>query len=185
MKWSIGKYKTGRKYGFWDVSRDRKKAPITWADRFLELLALAFAVTLLVLTSVFYAQAPDIVPSHFNLKGEADGWSEKEVYWFISIVFLLIMIVCASAAYNRKMVNLPIRLKPEVFYRQIGLISRMCRVMTLGMGLIWLTVLLSMSSQQFGFPSIVCACMIGGSVALMLGCVLFYTLKIWWIGRNC
>jgi hypothetical protein len=57
--------------------------------------------------------------------------------------------------------------------------------MTLGMGLIWLAVLLAMSSEVLGFSSIACACMIGGSVALMLTVVLFYTLKIWWIGRNC
>lgn len=172
------------KYGFWDVSRDRKKAPITWADRLLELLALVFAVVLLVLTGVLYAQAPDTVPSHFNLKGEADGWSGKEVYWFMGIVFLLIMIVSASAAYNRKLVNLPIRLKEPVFYRQIGLIGRMCRVMTLCMGLIWLTILLSMSSSMLGISSTVCACMISGSTVLTFGVVFFYTLKIWWIGRN-
>jgi hypothetical protein len=103
----------------------------------------------------------------------------------MAVVFLLSMVLCATAAYNRNLVNLPIRLKEQVFYRQIGLIGRMCRVMTLAMGLIWLAVLLSMSSEVLGFSSIVCACIIGGSVALMLGVVLFYTLKIWWIGRNC
>ena len=173
------------KYGFWDVSRDRRKAPITKADRLLELLALVMVVVLLILTGVLYVQAPDIVPSHFNALGEADGWSDKKIYWVLPVIFIPGMALCALAAYNRNLVNLPVRLKEPVFYRQIGLVGRMCRVMTLGMGLIWLTVLLSMSSQQFGFPSIVCACMIGGSVALMLGSVLFYTLKIWWIGRNC
>lgn len=173
------------KYGFWDVSRDRRKAPITKADRLLELLGLVMAVVMLVLTGVFYAQAPDTVPSHFNVMGQADGWSGKEVYWFMAIVFLLIMVVSATAAYNRKLVNLPIRLKEAVFYRQIGLIGRMCRIMTLGMGMIWLTVLLSISSEMLGISPIACACMIGGSVVLMLSVVLFYTLKIWWIGRNC
>ena len=43
MKLSIGKYKMGRKYDFWDVSRDRKKKPITLSDRILELVALAMA----------------------------------------------------------------------------------------------------------------------------------------------
>lgn len=185
MNWYIGKYKSGRKYGFWDVSRDRKKAPITVADRVLEFVALAMAITLLVLTGVLYAQAPDTVPSHFNAAGEADDWSGKGIYWGMAAMFLLGMILCAVAAYNRNMVNLPIRLKEAVFYRQIGLIGRMCRIMTLCMGLIWLTVLLSMSSSILGISSVACACMIGGGVALMLVVVLFYTLKIWWIGRNC
>ena len=120
------------KYGFWDVSRDRRKAPITKSDRLLELLALVMGVVLLVLTGVFYVEAPETVPSHFNATGEADGWSGKYIYWVMAVVFLLSMVLCATAAYNRNLVNLPIRLKEPVFYRQIGLIGRMCRIMTLG-----------------------------------------------------
>ena len=90
-----------------------------------------------------------------------------------------------SAAYNRKLVNLPIRLKPTVFYRQIGLISRMCRIMTIAFGLIWLSVLLAMSADVIGLPEEIAVILIPVSEVLMLGVVLFYTLKIWWIGRTC
>lgn len=184
MKFSLGKYKMGRKYDFWDVSRDRKKKPITLSDRILELVALAMAVLLLILTGVLYSKAPDTVPSHFNLAMEADAWSGKGVYWVLAVIMLVGMAICASAAYNRKMVNLPIRLKPEVFYRQIGLISRMCRVMTLVFALIWLAVLLAMSASFIGLPADVTVVLIPVAVVLMLGVVLFYTLKIWWIGRS-
>ena len=172
------------KYQFWDVSRDRKKKPITLSDRLLELVAAAMAVCLLVLTGVLYSKAPDTVPSHFNFAGEIDGWSGKEVYWIMATVFLAMMIICASAAYNRKLVNLPIRLKEAVFYRQIGLISRMCRIMTLVSGVIWLSVLLAMSTDIVGLPLEVAVSFIPMAVVLMLGVVLFYTLKIWWIGRG-
>jgi len=96
----------------------------------------------------------------------------------------VMMAVCASAAYNRKLVNLPIRLKPAVFYRQIGLISRMCRIMTLVSGVLWLSVLLAMSADTVGLPLEVAVSFIPMAVVLMLGIVLFYTLKIWWIGRG-
>ena len=172
------------KYKFWDVSRDRKKKPITLSDRLLELVAAAMAVCLLVLTGVLYSKAPDTVPSHFNFAGEIDGWSGKEVYWIMAAVFVVMMVICASAAYNRKLVNLPIRLKPAVFYRQIGLISRMCRIMTIAFGLIWLAILLAMSASFIGLPADVAITFIPVSVTLMLGVVLFYTLKIWWIGRG-
>ena len=172
------------KYKFWDVSRDRKKKPITLSDRLLELVAAAMAVCLLVLTGVFYSKAPDTVPSHFNFAGEIDGWSGKGVYWIMAAVFLVMMAICSSAAYNRKLVNLPIRLKPAVFYRQIGLISRMCRIMTLASGVIWLSVLLAMSTDMVGLPLEVAVSFIPMAVMLMLGVVLFYTLKSWWIGRG-
>lgn len=172
------------KYKFWDVSRDRKKKPITLSDRLLELVAVAMAVCLLVLTGVFYSKAPDMVPSHFNATMEADAWSGKEVYWVLALIMLIGMAICASAAYNRKLVNLPVRLKPAVFYRQIGLIGRMCRIMTVAFGFIWLAVLLAMSASFIGLPEDVTVTFIPVSVALMIGVALFYTLKIWWIGRG-
>jgi uncharacterized membrane protein len=172
------------KYKFWDVSRDRKKKPITLSDRLLELVAAAMAVCMLVLTGVLYSKAPDTVPTHFNLAMEADGWGDKSFYWILAVIMLIGMAICASAAYNRKLVNLPIRLKPAVFYRQIGLISRMCRIMTLTFGLIWLAVLLSMSASFIGLPADATVIIIPLSTILMLGVVMFYTLKIWWIGRG-
>ena len=172
------------KYKFWDVSRDRKKKPITFFDRLLELVAAVMAVNLLVLTWILYNQAPDVVPSHFNFAMEADAWSGKGVYWVLAGVMLVGMAISASAAYNRKLVNLPVRLKEAVFYRQIGLISRMCRIMTLVFGLIWLTVLLAMSADFIGLPADVVTLIIPFSVLLMVGVVMYYTLKIWWIGRN-
>ena len=168
-----------------DVSRDRKNNPITVVDRILEIAAGMMAVGMLVLTSVLYVQAPDTVPSHFNVMGEANGWSDKSIYWIMAAVFVVSMIISASAAYNRKLVNLPVRLKEAVFYRQIGLIGRMCRILTLALGCIWLAVVLSMSSSFLGIPSWGCAVMFAVSLALILGTAFFYTLKIWWIGRNC
>ena len=182
MKLFVGK--NNEKYDFWDVSRDRKKKPITLSDRILELVAAAMAVLLLILTGVLYSKAPDTVPSHFNLAMEVDAWSGKGVYWVLAAIMLVGMIICASAAYNRKLVNLPIRLKEPVFYHQIGLIGRMCRIMTITFGLIWLAVLLAMSASFIGMPEDVSVALIPLSVMLMLGVVLFYTLKIWWIGRN-
>ena len=85
---------------------------------------------------------------------------------------------------DRKLVNLPVRLKEPVFYHQIGLISRMCRIMTITFGLIWLAVLLAMSASFIGLPEDVAVTFIPVSVALMIGVVLFYTFKIWWIGRG-
>ena len=77
MKLFVGK--NNEKYDFWDVSRDRKKKPITLSDRILELVAAAMAVLLLILTGVLYSKAPDTVPSHFNLAMEVDAWSRKGV----------------------------------------------------------------------------------------------------------
>ena len=94
------------KYKFWDVSRDRKKKPITLSDRILELVAAAMAVVMLVLTGVLYSKAPDTVPSHFNFAMEADSWSGKGIYWLLAVLMLVGMGICASAVYSLAMMTI-------------------------------------------------------------------------------
>ena len=60
----------------------------------------------------------------------------------------------------------------------------MCRIMTITFGFIWLAVLLAMSASFIGMSESVAVALIPLSVVLMLGVVMFYTLKIWWIGRG-
>ena len=50
--------------------------------------------------------------------------------------------------------------------------------------LIWLTILLAMSASFIGMSEEMAVTLIPLSVLLMVGVVVFYTLKIWWIGRG-
>ncbi len=172
------------RYSFGRESQECGKIPVTFQDRLLEVVAAVMAVAMLILTAVLYGKAPETVPCHFNFAGEADGWAGKGVYWFLAISMLIGMAICACAAYNHKLVNLPISLKPAVIELQRLLLSRMCRILTLVLSLIWLTVLLAMSASFIGMTTELAVTFVLSAVCLMLVVILFYTLRIWWVGRG-
>lgn len=57
----------------------------------IDYIIIASTATLILLSWIYagisYADLPEIVPSHFNHKGEADGFSEKYIVWVISAIF--------------------------------------------------------------------------------------------------
>ncbi len=172
------------RYSYGRESLGGEKIPVTVLDRLLEVIAAVVAVAMLVLTGVLYAKAPETVPCHFNYAGEVDGWAGKGIYWFLAISMLIGMLVCACAAYNHKLINLPIRLKSAVIERQRLLLSRMCRILTICFGLMWFAILLAFSVPFVELTHETAMLCVYTGVFLMLGIILFYVLRIWWVGRG-
>jgi Protein of unknown function (DUF1648). len=53
-----------------------------------ELILWLFNVIPYIYLSTIWNQLPDIVPTHFNLAGEADGWSSKQFLIFYPAVWV-------------------------------------------------------------------------------------------------
>lgn len=57
----------------------------------IDYLIVGSAVLLILVSWVYagieYSSLPDSIPSHFNHKGEADGFSDKSTLWFICGIF--------------------------------------------------------------------------------------------------
>ncbi len=159
------------------------KSPVPTVDRVLELVSLFMLIVLLVLTAVLYQQAPEQIPNRFGWDGDSVSWAGKEMYWYMSIFFVIMMLVASASAYDLRMVNLPVRLKEPVKELQMAQVSRMSRCLTICFGLMWLSYLLSASSL---FLNIVQLSAIYSKLTLflLLAVVVYYTWKIWWIGRK-
>lgn len=70
----------------------------------LSLLALAF----LVLYPAFcWNSMPDIIPTHYNIKGEADGWGSKGSIWLLPIIGCLLYLLLTFVSHNPSIWNLP------------------------------------------------------------------------------
>lgn len=57
--------------------RPKLKIELTTLDKITELVGWIFIIALWSMTIISYNQLPDIIPTHFNLKGEVDGYGEK------------------------------------------------------------------------------------------------------------
>lgn len=163
-----------------------KKEPvgaITGTDRALEGMALVLAVFLLVLSVVVYRESPGQVPVHFNMAGEINGWGDRNTIFVLAGLGIITMAVCNAAAYNYKMVNLPIRLKPQCLARQVTLIGRMCRILSIWCGWLFIDLLLLTASPLWNTRPL-CSVLLGLIMTGLLVTALVYTFLIYRVGRK-
>jgi uncharacterized membrane protein len=55
------------------------------------ILFTSVCIPVLYVISI-YSSLPATIPTHFNIKGEADGWGDKSSIWFITLLFPLISV---------------------------------------------------------------------------------------------
>ena len=157
---------------FLHFSKPQPSVPVTRGDRILELLALFLFVIIVVATILFYQSAPERIPIHFNLEGNADGWGGRGYYIVTSIVGALVRGLCNLAAYYPKMVNLPIRLNPKRLV-----------VQHMWMGLLILVILCTMAMPQLGLSVPWFKVIMPLLILAILLVVCVYTVIIWKVGR--
>lgn len=64
-------------------NRPRLKIPLESVDVILEFITLAILIILWSYAIMEYTSMPDIIPTHFNAKGEVDGTGNKTTIWFL------------------------------------------------------------------------------------------------------
>lgn len=79
--------------------RPKLKIELTTFDKILEILGWIFIIALWSITIISYNQLSDIIPTHFNLKGEVDGYGEK---WTIFLVASIATILFLAMSYLNK-----------------------------------------------------------------------------------
>lgn len=169
---------------FWNFVKLERIARVTVADRILEMLSLMLVICMVVLSILFYQYAPEQIPIHFNAAGVADGWGGKGEFFFVMFMGILVIGLCNYAAYNHKLVNLPIRLKPECLPQQLTLLGRMMRILALVLGMLFLTILCSMAAPQLGIRTEDWSFVPLIWLLAMLVLLIVYSVKIWKVGRD-
>ena len=59
------------------MERPRIKIKLTMIDYVVEFFSLAAVLSSIILFIIYWIKAPDIVPIHYNIHGEADGYGSK------------------------------------------------------------------------------------------------------------
>lgn len=62
----------------------------------LEILFNVFSVLIIIIMVIYtfsvYQQLPDTIATHFNIKGEADGWGSKATLFIMPLISILLFI---------------------------------------------------------------------------------------------
>jgi uncharacterized membrane protein len=74
------------------TGRPKIKVPLEALDIILDMLAATLLILLIAYAVISYSELPETIPSHFNAKGEVDGYSEKSMFWMLPTISLILFI---------------------------------------------------------------------------------------------
>ena len=132
---------------------------------------------MIVFVATSYAELPDIIPSHFNGKGEIDGHSEKTMLWFIPAISVAMFIGLFILNKHPHMHNDMINITEDNALKNYRLSTRIVRFTNLFMAIIFCVITYSMivgaTSENFQLGSWFMPIIIGFSVLLPIGILIY------------
>ena len=130
--------------------------------------AALFIIISWVYAGVEYSSLPDTIASHFNHKGEADGYSDKSTLWFICGIFTALTIGIFYVAKATHLHNTQLKTRLANF-RSLALLMP---VIGLIQGIAVITIVQS-SKGNSGFSSWVLPSIIGLTAIYLVFMIIF------------
>ena len=163
------------------TGRPKIKVPLEGLDIILDLISATLLVLLIAYTVISYSELPDTIPSHFNAKGEADGYSEKVMLWMLPalgvVLFFGLYIINKFPHKHNYMVNIT----EENALKNYRLSTRIVRFTNLFImfifGIITYSIVESANGNNSNMDSWILPLIIGISILLPIA-ILIYQKKM-------
>lgn len=131
-------------------------APFTKTDLLLSCAILFLIIALWGITFWLYQIAPDVIPTHFNIRMEADGWGSKDTLYTIAIVATVIeVLLLLSTRLSSRYFNFFVEVNEQNIRTQHYLAVRMIQSIGIILGLIMILIPFSMVPGAVNIPSAV------------------------------
>lgn len=105
------------------------KIPLQPIDWVLNLVCLLGLMALFVLPWYYYHQLPEVIPSHFGISGDPDGYSGKKSIWTFPVLGIVTYLSMSFAVRFPNRFNYLQKITEKNAYRQYALATRMIRVL--------------------------------------------------------
>lgn len=102
------------------------KLQLTTTDYTLEAIAILGIISLFLLAVVSYSSLPEIIPTHFNVKGQADDWGNKTSIFILPGISLLLFTGITIISKFPHIFNYPVKVTVE---NALHLYSKSVRIM--------------------------------------------------------
>lgn len=133
-----------------NTHRGRDLPPVyavpTRMDTVLDLVNVFLMLMMWMACFRLYQIAPDIIPIHFNAKGQADGWGGKDMLFAIAIIGTVIgLFLLLSTRFSSHFYNYMVAVNKENIYVQHQLATRMNRILAIDLILLLISLLFIMT----------------------------------------
>ncbi|MCK0126930.1 DUF1648 domain-containing protein [Gelidibacter sp. F2691] len=104
---------------------------LTKADKILEIIGLTLLVAFWCMTIINYTNLPEVIPTHFNGMGEADGFGGKSNILILPIIATILFIGLTKLNKSPHIFNFPTKITQENALEQYTNATRMMRILKL------------------------------------------------------
>lgn len=136
------------KLHFLQRSSSEKSVVVKGIDRMMEVGGIFLILLIALLSIAFFGDSDWPVPVHFDAGLHADAWGDSFSYLVLGGFGVLITLLCLWASRYPRFINLPVVMHPETEQMQNFMKCRYARVLTLLIGLMFLSLLLLCRAMQ-------------------------------------
>ncbi len=110
-------------------ARPKIEIPLEETDRLLDGLVVASLAIMFAIPALHYAELPEVIPIHFNLKGEADGYAPKAFLWLLPTISSFTCGLMLFLARYPHTFNYPVKITEQNAEAHYRLAARMMRAL--------------------------------------------------------
>lgn len=114
-------------------------------NKYLDIIGVVLVVALIVITCIYWIKAPDIVPIHFNFKGEIDSYGSKNTLFILLPIAIIIYIGLAILSKYPEVCNYCIEINDKNKEKQYSMASTFIRIINVEMLAIFFYIQISMA----------------------------------------
>ncbi len=134
--------------------RPKIQPPRKFLDRLFEAIALATVFYGIVLVLQSWSSLPATIPTHFNAKGEADGWGSKGMIWLLPSITIIMVPMMLLLRKFPWLSNTPIKINVENAELQYGLIVRLLSLLACAVSILFTVLVFDTISIARGGTSL-------------------------------
>ena len=112
-------------------------------------LPILFVLINCILIIVSYEGLPETIPSHFNIKGEVDGYGDKSTIFIPLVIQLVVSILLLWIGNHPEKHNYLVAITDENRAEQYRLSSRLIKKLNFIIGLVFITITYSIATPTF------------------------------------
>lgn len=112
--------------GKWESEKTYKNI-----NKFLDIVGALLVLALVIMTCIYWGKAPDIVPTHYNFKGEIDAYGSKNTLFILLPIAVITYIGIAILAKFPNIYNYPVEINERNKEKQYLMASMFIRVVNI------------------------------------------------------
>lgn len=145
-------------------------------NKYLDIIGVVLVVALIVITFIYWSKAPDIVPTHFNFKGEIDSYGSKNTVFILLPIAIIIYIGLAILSKYPEVCNYCIEITPRNKEKQYSMASTFIRIINIEMLTLVLFIQISIATSMNNGKSISIV-FLPISLSILIGSMVVYIYK--------